>query len=160
MQEDIHSLLAYSTFNDEGHKEIPSWLFEHPCKFCLCCLNDLRHKALLVAGRHLTDPNTTDSKYSSVIALRSMQISIAAGELNNQFIMVGEIASAYQEAFTLEKVCFIAGPELGPLAIHFLTIVHALYGLRTSGPRWHDRFSDVKHLLGFSPSKADPDVCA
>jgi hypothetical protein len=36
--------------------------------------------------------------------------------------------------------------------------VRALYGLPTSGARWHDRFADVMHLMGFSPSKADPDV--
>jgi Reverse transcriptase (RNA-dependent DNA polymerase) len=87
-----------------------------------------------------------------------MRIAIVAGELNNLFIMIGDISSAYLEAFTLEKVSFIAGPEFGPLAGHLLTIVRAIYGLRTSGARWHDRFADVMHLMGFSPFKADPDV--
>jgi hypothetical protein len=72
--------------------------------------------------------------------------------------MVGDISSAYLEAFTLEKVCFIAGPEFGLLASNLLTVVHALYGLRTSGAHWHDRFVDGMHLMGFSPCKADPDV--
>jgi hypothetical protein len=36
--------------------------------------------------------------------------------------------------------------------------VHALYGLCTSGARWHDIFDDVMHLMSVSPSKADPDV--
>jgi hypothetical protein len=36
--------------------------------------------------------------------------------------------------------------------------VRALFGLRTSGARRHDRFADVLHLLSFLPSKADPDV--
>jgi hypothetical protein len=82
-----------------------------------------------------------------------MKIAIAAGELNNLFMMVGDISSAYLEAFTLEKVCFIAGPEFGPLAGHPLTIVRALYGLRTSGARWHDCFADVMHLMGFHLSR-------
>jgi hypothetical protein len=69
-----------------------------------------------------------------------------------------EIASAYLESFTLEKVFFIAGPEFGLIAGHLLTFACALYLLRTSGPRWHDRFADVMHLMGFSYSKADPDV--
>jgi Reverse transcriptase (RNA-dependent DNA polymerase) len=87
-----------------------------------------------------------------------MRIAIAAGELKDLFHMAGDISSAYLEAFTLEKVCFIAGPEFGPLAGQLLTVVRALYGLRTSGARWHDRFADVMHQMGFTPCKADPDM--
>jgi Reverse transcriptase (RNA-dependent DNA polymerase) len=72
--------------------------------------------------------------------------------------MVGNISPAYLEAFTLETDCVIAGPEFGLLAGHFLTIVRALYGLHTSGAIWHGCFANVMHLLGFSPSKTDPDV--
>jgi hypothetical protein len=32
-----------------------------------------------------------------------LRIAIAAGELNNLFMIVGDISSAYLEAFTLEK---------------------------------------------------------
>jgi hypothetical protein len=55
-------------------------------------------------------------------------------------------------------LCLTAGPEFGPLSGHLLNIVRALYGLRTFGTRWHDRFVDVMHLMGFSPCKAEPDV--
>ena len=44
-----------------------------------------------------------------------MRIAIAAAELNTLEIMVGDVSSAYIEAYTQEKVCFIAGPEFGPL---------------------------------------------
>jgi hypothetical protein len=40
--------------------------------------------------------------------------------------MVGDFSSAYLEAYTQEKVCFIAGPEIGPLEGHLLIIVRAL----------------------------------
>jgi hypothetical protein len=36
--------------------------------------------------------------------------------------------------------------------------VRALYGLRTSCARWHDRSADVMHLWGLIPCKAGPDV--
>jgi hypothetical protein len=36
--------------------------------------------------------------------------------------------------------------------------VRVLYGFRTSGARWHDRFAEVMYLMGFSPCKANPDV--
>jgi hypothetical protein len=71
--------------------------------FIFAVIRDLRHKACLVTGGHLTDTNTTDSIYSSVVTLRTMRIAIAAGELHNLLIMVGKISPAYLEAFTLEK---------------------------------------------------------
>jgi hypothetical protein len=46
----------------------------------------------------LTDPNTTDNTYSSVVSLRSMSIAIAAAKLNELDIMVGDVSSAYLEA--------------------------------------------------------------
>jgi Reverse transcriptase (RNA-dependent DNA polymerase) len=112
----------------------------------------------LVAGGHLTDPNTTDNTYSSILYLCSMRIAIAAAELNELDIMVSEVSSAYLEAYTQEKVCFIAGPELRPLEGHLLVKVCALYGLRTSGAQWHDCFANVMSIVDFFPCKADPDV--
>jgi Reverse transcriptase (RNA-dependent DNA polymerase) len=72
--------------------------------------------------------------------------------------MVGDVSYAYLEAYTQEKVCFISGPEFGPIEGHLLVIVRALYGLRASDARWHDRYSDVMRILDFFPCKADPDV--
>ena len=41
---------------------------------------------------------------------------------------------------------------------HTTLISKVLYGLKTSGARWHEKFSETLHQLGFSPSKADHDV--
>jgi hypothetical protein len=71
---------------------------------------------LLVVSGHLIDPNTTDNANSSVVSLRSIRISIAAAELNDLDIMVGDVSSAYLEAFT-QELCFLAGPEFGPLGL-------------------------------------------
>jgi hypothetical protein len=60
--------------------------------------------------------------------------------MNGLKIMVGDVSSAYLEAYTQEKVCFIAGPKFGPLQGHLLVIDN---GLRNSGARWHDRLADV-----------------
>ena len=72
--------------------------------------------------------------------------------------MVGDISSAYLEMYTQEKVCFLAGPEFGPLQGHLMVIECALYGLCTSGARWHDRFSDTLRHMNLTPCEADPDV--
>ena len=96
--------------------------------------HDLRNHARLVAGGHMTPIDS--SSYSSVISLKSMQMAIFAGELNGLKAMVGNIGSAYLEAYTQEKVCFVARPAFGDLAGHVLIVVKALYGLRTSGARY------------------------
>ena len=52
----------------------------------------------------------------------------------------------------------IAGPEFGEREGHILIIHKALYGLRSSGARWHEKFSDCLRELGFQPCKAEPDI--
>ena len=69
-----------------------------------------------------------------------------------------DVGSAYLEALTQEKVYIIAGPEFGPLEGHTLIIYKALYGLRSSGLRWHERMADVLRDLGFFPSLSDGDI--
>eukprot|EP00977_Amphora_coffeiformis_P015090 scaffold4393_cov103-Amphora_coffeaeformis.AAC.1 len=78
--------------------------------------------------------------------------------LNGLHLTGGDIGNAYLEAYTKEKVCTIACPEFGPLQGHMLIIDKALYGLRTSGARFHAKFADTLRTLGFTPTYADPDV--
>ena len=68
------------------------------------------------------------------------------------------ISSAYLEAKTKEKVTILAGPEFGKLQGHRLIVDAALYGLCTSGQRWHNRFAECMRLEGFEPCKAEPDI--
>ncbi len=41
---------------------------------------------------------------------------------------------------------------------HILIISKALYGLRSSGLLWHNRFSECLCEMGFTPSKATPNI--
>jgi Reverse transcriptase (RNA-dependent DNA polymerase) len=54
----------------------------------------------------------------------------------------------------------VVGKEFGAYGHHghLLVIVKALYGLKTSGARWHGKVADTMRQLGFVPSKADSDV--
>ena len=157
MKEEVASLLEYTTFRDEGPIQFLAGYKRIIVQFVFAVKHDLRHKARLVAGGHLT-PATLEGTYSGVVSVRSLRICLVAGELNRLRVMVGDVSSAYLEAFTQEKVYFIAGPEFGELEGHLLVIVRALYGLRTSGARWHDRFADTLRSMGYNPCKADPDV--
>ena len=79
-------------------------------------------------------------------------------ELNNMEAWQTDIGNAYLEAKTKEKLVIVAGPEFGPLEGHLLRISKALYGLRTSGLHWHERFAGVLKELGFKSCKAEPDI--
>ena len=111
----------------------------------------------LVADGHLTDI-LLDSVYSGVVSLRGFRLVLFLGELNNLEVWSTDIGNAYLEAMTSEKVYIIAGPEFGELEGHILIIHKALYGLRSSGARWHDKFADCLRDQGFQQCKAEPDI--
>ena len=110
-----------------------------------------------MAGGHLTEI-PLNSVYSSVVSLRGLRLVIFLGESNGLDTWATDIGNAYLEARTKEKVCFKAGPEFGELEGHILMIYKALYGLRSSGLRWHERFADTLRDMGFFPSKAEEDI--
>jgi hypothetical protein len=62
-------------------------------------------------------------------------------ELNDHELWATDIGNAYLEATMSECLIIVAGPEFGKLEGHILIISKALYGLRTSGLRWHEKFS-------------------
>ena len=133
-----------------GHKKIrvhPVYAIKH----------DGRHKARLVADGHLTDI-PMESVYSGVVSLKGLRLVIFLAELNGLKLVATDIGNVHLEAHTKEKLVIVAGKEFGHLQGHLLLISRALYGLQTSGLRWHERFSDRMRELGFLPCKAEPDI--
>jgi len=118
---------------------------------------DGQHKACLVAGGHLTE-TPVDSVYLSVISLRGIRLLTFVSELNELEVRATDIGNTYLESYTQEKVYIIAGPEFGDRQGHTLAFHKALYGLKSSGLRWHERLSDVLRDMGFIPSKAKCDI--
>jgi Reverse transcriptase (RNA-dependent DNA polymerase) len=110
-----------------------------------------------VAGGHKTD-TPIGSIYSGVVSLEGIRIVTLIAEMNNMELWATDVGNAYLESYTEEKVCFIAGPELGALEGSLMIIVKALYGLKSSGKRWHERLFDVLLSLGFTPIKAEEDI--
>ena len=52
----------------------------------------------------------------------------------------------------------VALAGFGELEGHTLIIYKALYGLKSSGARWHEKLVDSLRAIGFFQSKADSDV--
>jgi Reverse transcriptase (RNA-dependent DNA polymerase) len=106
---------------------------------------------------HLTDI-PLDLVYSGVMNLQRFRLILVLADLNDLQLWATDKGNAYIEAYTTEKVYIIAGPEFGEREGHILVISKALYGLRSSGARWHDRFANCIRELRFLPCKAEPDI--
>jgi hypothetical protein len=79
-------------------------------------------------------------------------------ELNGLDLWATNIGNAYLEARTSELLFIVASPDFGDLEGHMLVIYKVLYGLHSSGLRWHERFSACLRDMGFFPCKAKPDI--
>jgi hypothetical protein len=156
----MSQLAEYDTFRDLGHKDTaspPTGYKKIRTHLVYDCKHDGRHKARMVANGHLTDI-PLESVYSGVVSLRGLRIVTFLSKLNGLVLWATDIGNAYLEAFTMEWNYIVAGPDFGQLEGHYLIIVKALYGLRTSELHWHERFADCLRNEGFSPCKAEPDI--
>ena len=134
-----------------GHKEIK-------CHMVFDIKRDLTRKARFVAGGHLTDP-PKESVFSSVVTRDSVRIAFVYAALNDLDILAADVQNAYLNAPTKERCWFRAGLEFGPDNVDRpVRIVRALYGLKSSGARWHDTFAATLRTAGFEACWADPDV--
>ena len=60
---------------------------------------------------------------SSMISLDLIKFLFLAADLQELKATAADVASAYIQAYTREKVYAIAGPEFGPIAGHVLLVV-------------------------------------
>jgi hypothetical protein len=77
---------------------------------------------------------------------------------NELKVIAADIGNAYLHAKTNEKLYTILNEEYGDLAGKVLVFNKGLYGLRSSGARFHEHLSDILKKIGFLPSKADSDL--
>ena len=153
---ELDSINSYNTFVDHG-TTAPAGYSKIRVHLVFDVKHDGRHKARLVADGHLTEV-PLESVYSGVVSLRGIRILAFLAELNDLELWATDIGNAYLEAKTSEKIYIIAGSEFGDLKGHVLVVNKALYGLRTSGKRWHERLADCLRDLGFQPCVAEPDI--
>ena len=135
----------------EGYKYIPLlWAFA--VKF------DGRHRARCVAGGHITADLDNDL-YSGTVDLETVRIAFVAAVLTALKIIAADVGSAYIQAFTIEKVYTIAGPEWACLHMEnvILIIERALYGLKSSGAMWHQKLAENLREMGYKPCESDCD---
>ena len=94
---------------------------------------DVKHsgkfKARLVADGHLTK-ETNETVYSGVVSLTNLRLTMFLAEFNDLQLCGADVANAYLQALTKEKLYIVAGPEYEELQGHVLVMYKALYGTR------------------------------
>ena len=113
-----------------------------------------RHKTRLVADGSLT-PEPAENIYSGVASLRHLRLVIFLGELNNLELWGADVGNAYLEAHSEETLFIIEGAEFEEVEGFIRIFNKALYGLKSSGKRWAEKFYDIIKDMGYTPSKAD-----
>ena len=119
---------------------------------------NFRRKARMVAGGHTTETPSSIT-YSSVVSRDSVRILLTVAALNDIDVLSSDIQNAYLTASCRERVYTTAGPKFGPADCgKTMLIVHALYGLKSSGPAFRSFLADHLWDIGYRPSRADSDV--
>jgi hypothetical protein len=94
----------------------------------------------------------------SVVETSHTRILFAIAANDNQNVPIGDLASAYLHAYTIEKVYFICGPEWGEFEGCVAIVLKAVYGLVGSAHAYHRHVSDVMYSLGWKPSPIANDI--
>ena len=89
----------------------------------------------------------------------SVHLGFILAKFNHLAVCAGDVGNAFLNGFTKEKVYIIAGQEFGPkIEGKRLIVYKSIYGLKSSGARFHEHLSSKLRLMGYQPSKADTDL--
>ena len=118
---------------------------------------NFRRKTRMVTGGHTTETPAALT-YASLVSRDSVWMALTIAALNNLKVLPCDIQNAYLTAKCREKIWTIAGPEFGSDLGKLMIVVRALCGLESSGAAFRTLLSETEYDLGYTPSKADPDV--
>ena len=113
-------------------------------------MEDFRRKARLVAGGHMTETPKCMT-YSSVVGRETVRIALTIAALNDLQVKAGDVMNAYVTAPCSEKIWTVLGKEFGADQGKKAIIVHALYGLKSSGAAFHAHLADCMRSIGYIP---------
>ena len=127
------------------------------CHFVFDVKADGTFKARFVAGGNSVDSTGIPSSMS-VVETAHTRILFAITSGNGQNVLIGDLASAYLHANSIEKVFFICGPEWGEYEGRVAIVLKAVYGLVGSAHAYHRHVFDVMQGLGWKPCSLANDI--
>ena len=118
----------------------------------------LGKKGRLVIGGHVVN-SSGNEVYSSTMNSVSARILMTIAATNNLDVMTRDIGNAYLDENNEDKVYTRAGPEFEVVGIMaeetLLEVIKVIYGLPTSGNRWHTHSSHTLREMGLKPTRFD-----
>ena len=102
---------------------------------------NFRRKARMVADGHRTETRAALTYYS-VVSRDSVRIALTIAALKDLSVLACDIQNAYLTGKCREKVWTRAGPESGSDAGKIMSVVRALYGLKSSGAAFRALLAD------------------
>ena len=154
---EITSLLKYNVFefhNEKHHfPKSEGWQYA-PLRMIFNVKHDLRRKARLVIGGHVTDAEMYDC-YAATIKTENIRLLFYLMVSQGLSVISGDVGTAYLNSITEEKIYTRAGPEFGDKQGCILRVVKGLYGLKTSAHAWYQRLSASLRQMGFRLSRLD-----
>ncbi len=119
---------------------------------------DFTQKAWWVKDGHKT-PDSTTSSFARVVSRDSIRISLTCAALLGLPVIGADICNVYLQAPSSEKHFIICGPEFGIENEGRVALIwRALYGGKVAGRDFWHHLQVCMGQLGFSSSRADPDV--
>ena len=97
---------------------------------------DLTRKARMVIGGHVTDPSEYDS-YAATIRTENIRLIIYIIVIGLLSVLSVDVATAYLNSFTRERIYTRCGPEFGAKAGMIAVVAKSIYGLKTSVNAWY-----------------------
>ena len=159
IKKEIEALLQYEVFDFlDPNEKIPADYQFIPLLMKFDIKMDLRRKARLVAGGHVTKDIEGDN-YSGVVKMDSVRLTFLLADLNKMDLLMADVSNAYLNAYTSEKIYTRCGQEFGINLQGKLAIIKkSLYGLKSSAASWHRTMNNYLWSIGFKPSKGDSDL--
>ena len=122
------------------------------------CKYDYRRKARVVLQGDKQRAETDDA-YSGVVSLTTVRIMFLLATIGKLQLWAADIGNAFLNGLTRDKLYIVAGPEFGKEREgKELILYKSMYGARASCARFHEHLAGKLLKLGFTPSKADPDL--
>ena len=159
--EALISIKVFRKFPSSLHKSRAKGFQFAPLRMIFDVKVDLRRKARLFIGGRVFD-SSRHEVYASTMKSVSASILMTIAAPNNVYLMTGDIGNAYLNSSTQENTYTCSGTEFELVGImaegDLMGVIKALYGLPTSGNRWHSHLSHTLREMGFKPTRFDPDV--
>jgi hypothetical protein len=140
-----------------GEKAPPGW-FKTTGHIIFDVKMDFTRKARWVKDGHKT-PDSTTSSFAGVVSRESIRIALTYAALLGLPVIGGDIQNAYLQAPSSEKHFIVCGPEFGAENVGRVALIRrALYGGKVAGRDFWHHLRECMGRLGFTSSRADPDV--